>query len=564
MVAAAGEALQPKQEAAMCGPKGWIAGSRPVAVITALSDAYGWKLLGMLSISMWVVKGFVWGFSASAMEFLFREYGTTGPRMQVYKAVVMLPWAMKPTFGLVSDYIPIFGLRKAPYIFLATIFAMVSYSVVGFSSAQSLPIQVVLVALLLGCAQVSVVDLLAEAAYSERIRESPEHGPELISFVWGGITVGGLFASATVGFVIEHLGAQAVYAVLVIPAAIVLIPTSLNWLGEKHLTSADVERHRASLWEQREVMFLVVLMGAATAVLVAVGLLQESAWVNLYVALAVAVVILGAFSLLLSPVIGKVNCFFFVQTCCVIDISGAAFYFFTDGPSEYPEGPHFSKVFYASGLGVFLSLLNLFGLWVYNHSMKNWRYHQLLVFANILQCGAGLLGVLVYTRWNIAVGLPDTFFVLGTQGAFAIVHMWMWIPGIVLLSQLCPKGVEATMYALLAGCHNLGLTVASYIGACALIALDVSPRGAVGESASFDKLWVVAVIQSVAPAVTLVLLPWMIPNARQTEKLLDESTSSVDGSPWQRLVGVRGASADGGAGPPGGEEQARPAHYGAA
>jgi len=547
----------------MCGPKGWIAESRPVALITALTDAYGWRLLGMLSVSMWVVKGFVWGFSASAMEFLFREYGATGPRMQVYKAVVMLPWAMKPIFGLVSDSVPILGLRKAPYICLATVFAVVSYSVVGFSSPQSLPIQVLLVALLLGCAQVSIVDLLAEAAYSERIRENPEHGPELISFVWGGITVGGLVATATVGFVIEHLGAQAVYAVLVVPAAVVLLPTTLNWLEEKHMVAADVARHRASLWEQREVMFLVVLMGASTALLVAVGLLQESAWVNLYVALAVAVVIVGCFSLLLSPVIGKVNCFFFIQTCCVIDISGAAFYFFTDGPSEYPEGPHFSKLFYASGLGVFLSLLNLLGLWVYNHTMKDWRYHQLLIFANVLQCGAGLLGVLVYTRWNIAVGLPDTFFVLGTMGAWAIVHMWMWIPGIVLLSQLCPKGVEATMYALLAGCHNLGLTVASYIGACALTVLDVRPRGAVGESASFDKLWVAALVQAVAPAVTLVLLPWMIPNARQTEKLLDENTSSVDGSPWQGLVGSRGTPAGCGAAP-GGEEQAPPARYGAA
>merc|ERR1719420_841662 len=107
--------------------------------------------------------------------------------------------------------------------------------------------------------------------------------------------------------------------------------------------------------------------------------------------------------------------------------------------------------------------------------MKSWRYHSLFVFANLLMCGTSLLGLLVYTRYNLSIGVPDTFFVMGTMGAWAIVHMWMWIPGVVLLSQLCPKGVEATMYALLAGCHNLGLTVASYIGACMLKVLHISP-----------------------------------------------------------------------------------------
>jgi folate/biopterin transporter len=540
--AAAPEGRQDECEKAVEETKSCVTQSRPVQLVLTLSDVYGWKLLGMLSVGLWGLKGFVWGFSAAAMEFLFREYGANGPRMQVYKAVVMLPWAMKPIFGLISDAVPIFGFRKAPYICLASFFAIGAYLTIGLAPAQSLPIQTVIVALLLGCAQVSIVDLLVEAAYSEKIREHPENGPELISFVWGGITVGGLLATASVGFIIEHYGAQAVYTVVVIPAAIVLIPTCCNWLEEKKLTSEEVSRHRASLWEQREVMLLVLLMGASTAVLVAVGLLQDSVWVNLYVGMAIAFIVVGAFTLLLSPVIGKVNCFFFIQTCCVIDISGASFYFFTDGPAEYPEGPHFSKVFYASGLGVFLSMLNLFGLWVYNQTMKDWRYHQLLIFANLLQCAAGLLGLLVYTRWNVAMGIPDTFFVLGTMGAWSIVHMWMWMPGVVLLSQLCPKGVEATMYALLAGCHNLGLTVASYVGACVLVALDVRPRGAVGESAAFEKLWVAALVQSVAPALTLVVLPWMVPNARQTEKLLEETTSSVEGSPWQRLVGAREVS----------------------
>ena len=51
-------------------------------------------------------------------------------------------------------------------------------------------------------------------------------------------------------------------------------------------------------------------------------------------------------------------------------------------------------------------------------------------------------------------------------------------PGVVILSQLCPPGLEATMYALLAGCHNLGGAIASSTGAWVLQVLSVQPSGA--------------------------------------------------------------------------------------
>jgi len=269
---------------------------------------------------------------------------------------------------------------------------------------------------------------------------------------------------------------------------------------------------------------------------------QDSVWVNLVVAGIVAIVVVSAFTLLLNPMIGKMNCFFFIQTCCVVDISGASFYFFTDNSSQYPQGPHFSKMFFASGLGVFIALLNLVGMVIYNKYMQHWRYHGLFLFANFLVCGVSLAALLVYTRYNLTIGIPDTVFVMSTWGVWAIVHMWMWLPGVVLLSQLCPRGVEATMYALLAGCHNLGLATASYLGASMLKVLDISPSGAVDEGHNFDKLWLAALIQAIAPVLTLAALPWMIPNAYQTEKLLDADAKATDGSPWQRIMGRRRSS----------------------
>ncbi len=94
------------------------------------------------------------------------------------------------------------------------------------------------------------------------------------------------------------------------------------------------------------------------------------------------------------------------------------------------------------------------------------------------------------------------------------------------------------MYALLAGCHNVGIAVAAYNGAFLLDRLGVQPRGADNESNVFEHLWIAAIIQAIAPALTLTVLPYMIPNARQTDRILQEDVlSATAGSPWERWTG---------------------------
>merc|ERR1719310_1389978 len=142
---------------------------------------------------------------------------------------------------------------------------------------------------------------------------------------------------------------------------------------------------------------------------------------------------------------------------------------------------------------------------------------------NIVLSLLSLTDVIMFTRLNLRFGLPDHAFVLGASVLTTVIAQWMWMPGVVILSQLCPKGMEATMYALLAGCHNLGSSIASNCGALVLEWLDCRPSGAKGESKQFENLWVASALSTVLPMLTLVLLPWLIPNAYQTDKLLDDN-----------------------------------------
>merc|ERR1719277_896177 len=111
------------------------------------------------------------------------------------------------------------------------------------------------------------------------------------------------------------------------------------------------------------------------------------------------------------------------------------------------------------------------------------------------------------------------------------------MPMALMNSQLCPKGMEATMFALLAGCHNLGTTIAGNCGAYLLDWLGVSPSGTGNESHQFEDLWKASAISSVIRLIPIPFLFLMIPSTRQSERMLDEKqTEATTGSIWQQCV----------------------------
>jgi len=236
-----------------------------------------------------------------------------------------------------------------------------------------------------------------------------------------------------------------------------------------------------------------------------------------------------------NPEVAKINAFFLVQTSLGIGIGGSTFYFYTDTPEQYPEGPHFSTQFFTTVLGLVGSVFSLLGLVIYNKYMHDWNYRSLLILSNVLISILSFLDIIMFTRTNLKWGIPDTVFVLGSSVSGTIISQWQWMPGVVLLSQMCPKGMEATMYALLAGCHNLGNTLSEYLGAYILDILDVNPAGLPNEGKEFENLWIASVIATILPALTLILIPWLIPDKKQTDRLLDEDErSATAGSLWQK------------------------------
>lgn len=485
-----------------------------------LLEEFGWELLGLLSCAQHVTKGFVHGFCMAAFAFIMKRYSVDASRMGIYQGVVQLPWALKPALGILSDACPIGGYTRKPYLIAATTIGVIALATLAVMR-DALKVDQVVMLLFCCSLYASTVDLLTEAVYASALRAKPSHGPSLLSFVWGGMTVAGIAATLLSGGILSHTSPWVIYAVAIPFAGLIIVPIMLNWAKEPCLNREQISEQRARVWEQKMAVMLAFVMMAATAVLATSGMhftIRQNAMVSAFV----GSIVLMAFSVSLNPVIAKVNAFSLIQAATHVSLGGSSFYFMTDTKEQYPAGPHFTNEFYTISLPLCGAMFSLLGIYAYNRTAGAWTYRAMYMIGGLLGTIAALSDCVFFSRLNVSWGVNDHIFVLGSSSIQSVLGQWLWMPSVVLLSQLCPKGMEAIMYANLAGCHNLGNTLAANFGAALLEAGHVKPDGSKDEGHQFDNLWMVAFVAALMPLLSIVLVPWFIPNKLNTEKIFDD------------------------------------------
>jgi folate/biopterin transporter len=486
--------------------------------VGGLQHHFGWQLLAILFVSQHISKGFVRDFTGAASTYIMKDYAVPAGHMGVYGGVIGLPWALKPVLGMLSDLCPIGGYAKAPYIVFSALVGTIALAVLG-SMRSELKIEQVVMLLFCVSLYVSTVDLLTEATYAKSLRTKPAQGPNLISFVWGGMCVAGVFATLCSGYILSHGSPWTLYTLGALPASFILLPTMFGWLQEKRLNEEEVQQHRAHIFSQKEALVLCFVMLSATLTLSWSGMFLDT-MANGLVSLVTVIVVLTSFSVLLNPIIAKVNAFGLIQMSLALSLGGASFYFVMDDESSFPDGPHFSKEFYSMILPLIGSFFTITGIWLYNRMAGDFTYQRMYVCGNVLYCFCSMFDIVFYLRLNKQWGINDHCFVIGSSAFQTVLGTWLWMPSTVIMSQLCPRGMEATMFALLAGCHNLGATISSNFGAVLLEWLAINPSGAKDESVQFQNMWIASLVACVLPAVSILLVPWFIPDKRQTESIL--------------------------------------------
>ena len=88
------------------------------------------RLMGFFAL-VYLVEGFgqTGGLIAQPLNYYLKEvYGWTPVQVTASLTVLNLPWVIKPLYGIVSDFVPLFGSRRKAYLVLANAAAAAAYA----------------------------------------------------------------------------------------------------------------------------------------------------------------------------------------------------------------------------------------------------------------------------------------------------------------------------------------------------------------------------------------------------------------------------------------------------
>ena len=131
-----------------------------------------------------------------------------------------------------------------------------------------------------------------------------------------------------------------------------------------------------------------------------------------------------------------------------------------------------------------------------------------------------MLDLVLITHANRAIGIPDTWFVFGDDVVLSILGEIAFLPSLVLAARLCPKGVEAVLFATLMSINNGAGTVGTEIGAFLTKALGVTET-------NFDNLALLSFICNLTSLYPLLFIGWLDGVGSVSEQEIEDEAAAA-------------------------------------
>ena len=426
--------------------------------------------------------------------FLKDDLGLSPAEVASMVGITMLPWTIKPLYGLVSDGLPIFGYRRRPYLLLSSILGIGAWLSMGlWVSTPFWAIAMIAV----GSLSLACSDAITDALIVQRARlETEGDAGSLQSFSWIASSIGAIIAAYLSGYLLEHFGAKIVFEITAFLPLLVGIsafaiadpPMSNIFIATadpQHSPSQQIPAAQPSptskLWMSLKFNF---------------GQLRQ-AFTNKAIWMPAAFLFLW-------------------QATPSADT--AFFYFTTNELNFNPE--------FLGTIKFFASWAGLFGVWLFQRFFKGIPTRTIFFWTTIISTALGLTSLLLVTHANRALGIDDRWFSLGDSLILTVAGRIAFMPVLVLAARLCPEGIEATLFALLMSVLNISALCSFQLGAGLTHLLGVT-------ESNFDNLWILVLIANITSLLPLPLLSWL-PN--ETEPIpKDLVNQPTDAAPQASL-----------------------------
>lgn len=290
--------------------------------------------------------------------------------------------------------------------------------------------------------------------------------------------------------------------------------------GERHC--GKEQQHKALSASQQRTLFAASLFIGTTSATISIAPLlgfERPGFLGLSSAIA-AIFATSALDRVFGREIAMVNGYRMLINACQPDLRAVTFVFYTDGPSEYPKGPHLDPFFYSAIMGYVARSCALIGICLYRSFLSDWSFKGVFRLSAFLSFLANVSALPVYLRLFRGEPRLDLGFILFEEAIRVIVKNLKDIPSTVLSARCCRKGNDATILALCGAAGHLTEPVQTYTAIMLLNFFNVNPSSRANDGAHLRHLWKVKLICG-----ALVLLPplffldSMIPNGGPNDEL---------------------------------------------
>ncbi|CAN0901047.1 Probable folate-biopterin transporter 4 [Linum grandiflorum] len=454
-------------------------------------------------------RSFVW----TAVSYQMKDKLKLSPSAsQFVSSVAFFPWSIKPIYGIVSDCISIKGRKRVPYLIIATVLSLVPWPILGLNSTfrnSSWYLMVLLTAQNLGSA---MADVVVDAMIAEAVRfEKASFAGDLQSLSWFSMALGGICGSLLGGFALSNLPIDTIFLLFSVLPAIQLFSCCLveenPVVGEVVSASDDSDDANGSSHSDDNSYLLRKSSTTSSrrrkkqkkgkkkkfSSNSQVAEKRNSGKLGWYYSLKSA-----SYSLLQAfrqPIILRPMAWFFLAHITYPNLSTVMFYYQTEFLNL--DAAFLGTTRVVGWLGLML------GTFVYNRHLKTMKLRKILLYTHIGLSLLTFLDMVLVSRMNVAYGITDKHMVLFGSALADAINQFKFMPFLILSGQLCPPGIEGTLFALFMSINNLGSTVGSFVGAGLASLLNLS-------SGSYDNLLLGIAIQVACiyiPVLFLFLIP---------------------------------------------------------
>jgi folate/biopterin transporter len=400
-------------------------------------------------LSVYFVQGIL-GLARLAVSFFLKDdLGLSPAQMGALTGIAAIPWIIKPLFGFLSDGLPLFGYRRRSYLILSGLLGSLSWLVLA-TMVNS--VWGVTLTLLVTSLSVAVSDVIADSVVVERAQqESLRKAGSLQSLTWGTAALGGLITAYFSGLLLEQISTRTIF---VITACFpLLVSFSAFLIGEEKPALPSLNNPLANTKNQLQQLGQTIR--------------QKS---------------------ILLPTI-------FIFLWQATPSADSAFFYFTT--NELGFEPEF-----LGRVRLVTSLAGLIGIGLYQKFLKTIPFRPMLGWCTIISCLLGFTSLILVTHSNRAIGIDDHWFSLGDSLVLTVIGQVAFMPVLVLSARLCPKGIEATLFALLMSIWNLAGLTSQELGALLTHWLGVTET-------NFDYLAPLIIITNLTTLLPLLLLNWL-------------------------------------------------------